>query len=44
MKKSLLIGTMFGMITATALYLSTSNHSVRKAKRALLNKIEDIIM
>lgn len=44
MKKSLILGTMLGMITATALYFSTTNHSVKKAKRALINKIEDIIM
>lgn len=44
MKKSLIVGTMLGMVTATALYFSMSNNSVKKAKRAFVNKIEDIIM
>lgn len=44
MKNSLLIGAMLGIVTATALYCSTSNHSLKKAKRAFVNKIEDVIM
>ncbi len=44
MKKSLLIGTMLGIVAATAVYSSTSASSMRKAKRAFVNKIEDIIM
>lgn len=44
MKKTLLLGTMLGMVTATALYFGMSNNSVKKAKRAFVNKIEDIIM
>lgn len=44
MKNSLLIGTMLGIVTATALYCSTQNNSLKKAKRALVNKIEDIIL
>lgn len=44
MKGSLLIGAMLGIVTATALYCSTSNTSLKKAKRALVNKIEDIIL
>ncbi len=44
MKNSLIIGTMLGLVTATALYCSMSNNSLKKAKRAFVNKIEDIIM
>lgn len=44
MKHSLLIGTMLGIVTATALYCGTSNHSLKRAKRSLVNKIEDIIL
>ena len=33
-----------GLVTATALYCSMSNNSLKKAKRAFVNKIEDIIM
>ena len=44
MKNSLVIGTMLGLVTATALYCSMSNNSLKKAKRAFVNKIEDIIM
>lgn len=44
MKKTLLLGTMLGMVTATALYFGMSNNSVKKAKRAFVNKIEDILM
>lgn len=44
MKHSLLLGTMLGIVTATALYCGTSNNSLKKAKRAIVNKIEDIIM
>ena len=42
MKNSLIIGTMLGL--ATALYCSMTNNSLKKAKRAFVNKIEDIIM
>ena len=44
MKNSLIIGTMLGIVTATALYCSMSNNSLKKAKRAFVNKIEDIVM
>ncbi len=44
MKHSLMIGAMLGIVTATALYCSSSNHSLKKAKRAFVNKIEDIIL
>lgn len=44
MKNSLIIGTMLGLVTATALYCSMSNNSLKKAKRAFVNKIEDIVM
>lgn len=44
MKGSLIVGVMVGMVTATTLYLSTTNHSWKKAKRSLMNKIEDVIM
>ncbi len=44
MKNSLWIGAMLGIVTATALYCGTSNNSLKKAKRALVNKIEDIIL
>ena len=44
MKNSLIIGTMLGLATATALYCSMTNNSLKKAKRAFVNKIEDIIM
>ncbi len=35
---------MLGIVTATAIYCSMSNNSVKKAKRAFVNKIEDIIL
>lgn len=44
MKKTFLIGTMLGIVTATAIYSGMSNNSMKKAKRAFVNKIEDIIM
>jgi hypothetical protein len=44
MKNTLIIGTMLGIVTATALYCGMSNNSLKKAKRAFVNKIEDIIM
>ena len=44
MKNSLLIGAMLGIVTATALYCGTSNRSIKKAKRSLVNKIEDVLM
>ncbi len=44
MKKSLLIGTMLGIVAATAIYSSTSASSVKKVKRAIVNKVEDILM
>ena len=44
MKNSLIIGTMLGLATATALYCSMTNNSLKKAKLAFINKIEDIIM
>ena len=44
MNNSLIIGTMLGLATATALYSSMTNNSLKKAKRAFVNKIEDIIM
>ncbi len=44
MKKSLLIGTLLGIVTATAIYSSTPASSMRKVKRAIVNKVEDIIM
>lgn len=44
MKNSLIIGTVLGLATATALYCSMTNNSLKKAKRAFVNKIEDIIM
>lgn len=44
MRSSLWIGATLGIVTATALYLGTSNTSLKKAKKALVNKIEDIIL
>ncbi len=44
MKNSLWIGATLGIVTATAIYLGTSNTSFRKAKKALVNKIEDLIL
>ncbi len=44
MKNSLIIGAMLGLVSATAIYYGMSNNSVKKAKRAFVNKIEDIIM
>lgn len=44
MKNSLIIGAMLGLVSATAIYCGMSNNSVKKAKRAFVNKIEDIIM
>lgn len=44
MKNSLVLGTMLGLVAATAIYCGTSNNSLKKAKRALVNKIEDVIM
>lgn len=44
MKKSLLIGTLIGVITATAIFSSMTNNSVKKMKRAVVRKIEDVIM
>ena len=44
MKKALIIGTVIGVVTATAILSSMTNNSVKKMKRAVVRKIEDVIM
>ena len=44
MKKSMLIGTVLGVVAATAIYSSMSNNSVKRLKRAFIRKLEDTIM
>lgn len=44
MKSSLIVGTMLGVVAATAIYSNVSNNSMKKVKKVLMNKIEDIIM
>lgn len=43
MKNSLIIGTMLGLATATALYCSMTNNSLKKAKRAFVNKSKTLL-
>ena len=44
MRKSLLIGTILGALTVTAIYSSMSNNSVKRLKRSFIRKLEDTIM
>lgn len=44
MKKSLLIGALIGVVSATAIYCSMSNNSVKRLKRTFIHKLEDAIM
>lgn len=44
MKNSLIIGAMLGVVTATAIYGGMSNNSMKKAKKAFINKLEDVLM
>ena len=44
MKNSLLIGAILGVVTATAIYSASGGGSaVKRTKRAVLKKIEDIL-
>ncbi len=44
MKKSLLIGALIGVVSATAIYCSMSQSSVKRLKRTFIHKLEDAIM
>lgn len=44
MKNSLLIGAILGVVTATAIYGSTGHNSMKKAKKAFIDKVEDILL
>ena len=44
MKNTLLIGTLIGAIATTAIFSSMTNNTVKKMKRAVVRKIEDVIM
>lgn len=44
MKNSLMIGAVIGVITATAIYTSTNKKNSKNTKKAILNKLEDMIM
>jgi len=44
MKKSFLIGTLVGVVGAMAVLSQISSRTVKRAKRAFINKLEDTIM
>ena len=44
MKKSFVLGMVAGIVATTALISSMSSHSIKRVKRAVINKIEDAIM
>lgn len=44
MKNTLLIGAMLGIVTATAIYSANGGvNAVKRTKRAILKKIEDVL-
>lgn len=44
MKSTLLIGAMLGIVTATAIYSANGGvNAVKRTKRAILKKIEDVL-
>ena len=43
MKNSLLIGAVLGVVTATAISTASNQNLVKKPKKALLHKLEDVL-
>lgn len=43
MKSSALLGAMLGVVTATAIYSASNQNLMKKTKRTLLKKLEDIL-
>lgn len=43
MKNSVLIGAMLGIVTATAIYTASDRGLVKKTKKTLLKKLEDVL-
>ncbi|MEG2541533.1 MAG: hypothetical protein RSB59_07180 [Clostridia bacterium] len=46
MKNTLFIGTVLGVVTATAIYssMNKSQSTMKKARKAFVDKIEDILL
>lgn len=43
MKNSMLLGAMFGVVAATAIYSASNQNLIKKTKRTLLKKLEDVL-
>ncbi len=41
--KKIMIGMLVGMVTATAICTAGNTRSIKRTKRAIVNKIEDLI-
>jgi hypothetical protein len=44
MKNSLIIGAMLGVVAATAIYSKMNASPAKKAKKAFLDKLEDVLL
>ncbi len=44
MKNAMLFGAMLGVMAATVVYGTTGHNNMKKAKRAFIDKMEDILM
>lgn len=43
MKNSMWIGAVLGVVTATAIYSASNQNLVKKTKKALLHKLEEVL-
>ncbi len=43
MKNSVLLGVTLGVVAATAIYSASNQNLVKKTKRTLLKKLEDVL-
>lgn len=43
MKNSVWIGAFLGVVTATAIYSASNQNLVKKTKKALLHKLEEVL-
>ena len=43
MKNSMWIGAILGVVTATAIYSASNQNLVKKTKKALLHKLEEVL-
>ena len=43
MKHAVLFGAMLGVVTATAIYSARNHNLLKRTKKALLHKLEDVL-